>query len=187
MSQTETERGGLGYRSCRSLLRLGCLIWSALAVLSLLVRRYADHITAEQRVDASPEDAFALVADHAREPSWLACVSEVGEPTGQPDQARHSVRLQIRAATLGGMAEVIDFEPGRRLTERLDLPLGAVTLAWWFASADGGCRVRLTVEYSLPGGILAALVNEAFVRREVHALAQHSVLALKAVVESQAG
>jgi hypothetical protein len=132
---------------------------------------------------ASPEALFAVVADPARRPQWLAELQEVDVP-GDGGLAAVGTRFSGRSSVLLhdfiGDSEVIEAEPGRVISEQV--VIGArFTSTWSFEPAgDGSTRVVHRIEIDYPGGPFSWLEKRALAwrlrrtqRQSLAALAHH--------------
>lgn len=117
------------------------------------------HQSTTIHVDASPEVVFDIVADPRRGPKWQTLVNELIEVSGRPGGVGTSFVGHYRVA--GQRLE------GRFVITAAERPtllqLTGTTRGGWarwttlIEPAGGGCDVRATLEYDLPGEILGGL------------------------------
>jgi hypothetical protein len=117
------------------------------------------HLSTSFQVGAPPDVVFDLVADPSRAPEWQTMISEMGEISGRPGGIGSSYTGFYRVA-------------GRRIeghfvvtaAERPNLHQAAGTTRGGWArwttlieAVDGGSRVRVELEYELPGELIGSL------------------------------
>jgi uncharacterized membrane protein len=130
-------------------------------------------------VPASRAVLWKLVGDPASYPRFLSGVTRCEPETrGRPRRgARYSLRLQVGAAQVGGVIEIVEF------TRAVELAWVGVTGIdqrgrWRLRDTeDGGTEVTLRLTYSVPGGLpglvadaLAAPMVRGHVKRSLEAL-----------------
>lgn len=112
-------------------------------------------IELEQRIAASPQAVWAILADHEGMPRWMPVREVVRRSAGAPDPDGVGAVRTVRTSGLVFDERVTAFEPAARLEYELTAgaPIrdhaGAVTLV----PSDGGTLVRWTVRFRplLPG------------------------------------
>jgi acyl-CoA synthetase (AMP-forming)/AMP-acid ligase II/uncharacterized membrane protein len=114
-------------------------------------------------VDVSPERVWEWVTDPERLPLFMAgftrweCVSDTLIGLG----ARYSVRLEVGSADVGGLIEVVEFDPPR------DMAWNSITgidhRGRWRLRERGPGRTEVTLRlsYQAPGGFLATVADRA--------------------------
>jgi ribosome-associated toxin RatA of RatAB toxin-antitoxin module len=120
------------------------------------------HLATTIRVAAPPEIVFDLIADPSRGPQWQTMVSDMGEISGRPGGVGSSYIGYYRVA-------------GRRLEGRfvvtaaerptLHQAAGTTRGGWarWttmIEPVEGGCEVRVDLEYELPGEMIGSLFGK---------------------------
>jgi hypothetical protein len=119
------------------------------------------HLTATIHVDASPVVVFDLVADPARGPEWQTLVTGMGAIAGRPGGVGSSYVGYYRVA--GRRVE------GRFVVTAAEHPtllqVAGTTRGGWarwttiIEPAGDGSVVRASLEYELPGEILASVLG----------------------------
>ena len=119
------------------------------------------HLAATIHVDASPEIVFDLLADPSRGPEWQTMLAEMGEVSGRSGGVGSSYVGYYRIA-------------GRRIEGRfvitaaerptLHQAAGTTRGGWarWttmIEPAGRGANVRVSLEYELPGEIIASVLG----------------------------
>ena len=114
-----------------------------------------------RRIPADRDAIWAVVSDPRRYPDFFADVSrwdvEGDRETGLG--ARWSIRLNVGAAPVGGLIEVVEFDPGRDLawTSLTGISFrGRIRLR---VSQPGCTDVTLRLSYQAPGGLLGLVAD----------------------------
>src|SRR4051794_9847406 len=143
-------------------------------------------VSEKRRIAADRETVWAWVCDPARYPDFMDGVSRWAVLGDKPSGcgARWDVRLQIGAAPVGGVVEVVEFEePG-------DLAWNSVTGVtmrgrWRLRErTPGQTDVVLRLAYQAPGGLMGLLADRVaapLVRRSL----KRSLRNLQMLVESR--
>lgn len=114
-----------------------------------------------RRIPASRDEVWAVVSDPARMPEFMADVSrwDVSGTSATGLGARWEIRLQIGAAPIGGLVEVVEFDPCRDIAWVSITGIsfrGRVRLR----GDDPSCTdVTLRLSYQSPGGLLGLVVD----------------------------
>lgn len=119
------------------------------------------HLATTIRVEAPAAAVFAVIADAARSPEWQSMLAEMGEIAGRPGGVGSSFLGYYRVA-------------GRRLPVRFVVTAataptsfqvnGTTTGGWarWttlIEPREGSCVLNVTLEYELPGEVVASLLS----------------------------
>lgn len=116
-------------------------------------------------VDASPERAFAFVADPANDTRWRShLVSSRGTVRGLGDTVSQTYSYQGRTHAV--TMEVSEYEPPDRISFVIHEPV-RVRMAFQFKREDGGCRVSVSLSSMLSG---AATIVEGRITTEAQKL-----------------
>lgn len=135
-------------------------------------------------VEASPDEVWDVISDPTRYPELIG-FSEWRQRSERTVGfgARYDVRMPVGSVLVGGLVEVVEFEPPG------DMAWHSVTGIdhrgrWRVRQRDGVTTVTLRLTYQVPGGLLgllAAHTSAPFVRRNLR-----DVLArLREVVDSK--
>ena len=145
------------------------------------------HISRTIHVEATPEQAFDLMANPARLREWQVPAAEVKDITGTP-------------GTVGlGWTTVSSFA-GRKLEGHMSVTAGerprsfeakgtgsfAATLRGRFEPAAGGTDVTLENEYEMPLGFIGDAADKLFFERSFAESWDKSLAKFKALVEAEA-
>ena len=145
------------------------------------------HISRTIHVEATPEQAFDLMANPARLREWQVPAAEVKDITGTP-------------GTVGlGWTTVSTFA-GRKMEGHMSVTAGerprsfeakgtgtfAATLRGRFEPAAGGTDVTLENEYEMPLGFIGDAANKLFFEKSFAESWDKSLAKFKALVEAEA-
>lgn len=138
----------------------------------------------EKRVDASPDDVFAAIAEVRTRPSWMPELRAVDAPNGvvkTGDRFRGESRLLLHQFL--GESVVVAAEGPRRLEE--EVIIGARFRTSWVIEPSGnGALVTYDIRLDYPGGPLGHLERWIF-RRRLLAMQRRSLDRLASRVEGQ--
>jgi carbon monoxide dehydrogenase subunit G len=145
------------------------------------------HISRTIHVEATPEQAFDLMANPARLREWQVPAAEVKDITGTP-------------GTVGlGWTTVSSFA-GRKMEGHMSVTAGerprsfeakgtgsfAATLRGRFEPAAGGTDVTLENEYEMPLGFIGDAADKLFFEKSFAESWDKSLAKFKALVEAEA-
>jgi uncharacterized membrane protein len=140
-------------------------------------------------IQRDPAVVFSFVADARNVPLYMPTVLSVEKLTEGPIGPGTQFRSKMQptpATTTEAIAQIVDYEPNRRMTSRLMsgvIPnLDIVTF-----TPDGGStilRSRFETEVSFNLALIGAAFRIPRVRRQVMAAQQSSWLSLKQVLEN---
>jgi ligand-binding SRPBCC domain-containing protein len=135
-------------------------------------------LTREQRLDGTPDDAFAFFAD-ARNleritPPWLnfhVVTPEIEMRAGTLIE----YRLTLHGLPIRWLTQIEEWAPGERF---VDVQLRGPYALWHHThefepAGDGQTLMRDTVRYALPLGPLGALAHKLFVARDLERIFDH--------------
>jgi len=114
------------------------------------------------RIDAPVEDVFAYLRDPMSNVEWLPGMMEVTEVSGQGVGARFRWVYKMAGILLKGESTVLEFVPNERFVSQSKGAI-ASTWTWDFASENGGSRVDLAVDYTVP--VLGKLAENLVARQ----------------------
>ncbi len=139
-------------------------------------------------VQARPEQVWAVIADTARYPRFMAGVTRWESRTAGPTRlgSRWIARLQVGSAPVGALVEVVELDPP------CDLAWCSITGVehrgrWRLREVPGGAtRVTFRLAYQAPGGVLGLLADKVS-GPMVQRIVDDTVQALRAEVEGRPG
>ncbi|MEP6752099.1 MAG: SRPBCC family protein [Candidatus Dormiibacterota bacterium] len=164
----------------------GAAVWVLLWTLPLSRRMQVETSVLIQR---DPAAVFSFVADCQNEPLYMPTVLSVEKITdgrvGPGTQFRAKMQL-TPAKTREAIAEIVDYEPNRRMTSRI---MSAVTPnldVITFTPADGGTllRARFESEVSFNFALAGAALLIPRARRQMMAARQGCWIKLKQFLEN---
>ena len=118
------------------------------------------------RVTAPREDVWMIVSDPSGYPQFMEGVN-FGTVEGEPPvghRARYTLRMEVGSAEVGGVVEVIEWEPPHELA--WTSITGIQQRGRWILRDCGENRtdVELRFSYQAPGGVLALVADKLSVR-----------------------
>jgi uncharacterized membrane protein len=136
-------------------------------------------------VDAPCEVVWEYIAEPDNYPDFMVGLSrwEVAGPQRNGLGARYRVLIRIGAADIGGLVEIVEWNPGR------DMALTSVTgldqrSRWRLREAEGGkTRLEFRFAYGVAGGGVAGLVSERLAARQLRRHMKEMLGNLKRIVE----
>ena len=136
-------------------------------------------------IAAAPEDVFPWLADPERRLRWMGALVESESLTEGPPRrgSRYRDVFEDHGQRIELEAELVDVEPGERLTARLVSSGFESTSAQRLDAADGATRLTATIEtrYTKLGTRLLAPV----VTRHAQKQLEGDLARLKALVEAE--
>jgi uncharacterized membrane protein len=139
-------------------------------------------------IDQPPDAVFDVLIDLDRLPDWATNVVDTGDISETPIRTGSSFRQTVRIGgrTLDTEWRVTQLERPRQIAYAATA-VGGGTLAMkqMVSAADGGSRVVLELDYEIPGGFLAHIVDRAYIERRNEREVEHSLHNLKELLEGQ--
>jgi uncharacterized membrane protein len=128
-----------------------------MCVPKIFDERESDMATAEKTADFNVpvEKAFNFIADIGRWPEWVPPLTGVSNLTGSGVGTTYNWQFKLGPLpAFSGTGEVVKLIPNRRL----EVQTKGMPSTWLFAFSDRGDQsvIKLTVEYDIPGGGIAA-------------------------------
>jgi coenzyme Q-binding protein COQ10 len=132
-------------------------------------------------INAPMEEVFAYVEDPMNQLEYLPSIVEVKDVTGQGVGAHYHWTYKMTGLRFEGESTMTEYIPNERMV--VETKGGIVsTWSWTFTPEDGGTRVDLTVEYTIPVPVLGRL-GEALVLRQNEREADQALANIKAKLE----
>lgn len=132
-------------------------------------------------INAPVEKVFAYVEDPMSNPEWLPGVVEVKDVTGQGVGSHFRWVYKMVGMRLEGESTTTEYVSNRRIVTQSKG--GAVsTWTWTFEPHDGGTKLNLVVEYTIPVPVLGKLA-EALVLKQNEREAGLAMANIKARME----
>ena len=132
-------------------------------------------------INAPVEEVFAYVEDPMSQLEYLPSMVEVKDVTGQGAGAHYRWTYKMAGVRFEGESTMTEYVPNERMVVQSK---GGIlsTWTWIFAAEDGGTKVNLTVEYTIPVPVLGKL-GEALILKQNEREADTAMANLKAKLE----
>ena len=115
-------------------------------------------------ISAPVEKVFAYVTDPMTSTEWLVGATEVTDVTGSGVGQHYHWKYNMLGVSLRGETTVSEHVPNeRRVTEGK----GGVTSTWTFTFAphEGGTKLNLELDYTIPVPVLGKLAEQLVLKR----------------------
>lgn len=132
-------------------------------------------------VNAPVEKVFAYIANPANEMEWFASISDIRDIRGQGVGQKYGFTYKMSGLPLKGESEVLELIPNQKYVTRSRGGISS-TFTWTFSSGDGGTRVNVVVEYTVPVPVLGK-IGEKLALGMVEREADLSAANIKAILE----
>jgi uncharacterized protein YndB with AHSA1/START domain len=115
-------------------------------------------------INGSVDRVFAYVDDPDTSTQWLPSMVEVRDISGSGAGQRHAWTYKMAGFSLDGESTTVEYVPNER---RVVKSKGGVESLWTFIFTphEGGTKLDLTVEYTVPLPVLGKLAEKLVVRR----------------------
>ena len=145
------------------------------------------HIAKSIHIAAPVEAVFDYATVIASIPEWYTSMVEVRNATHPRVRkgASYEWVFKMLGMRFDGKAEYVDVVPNERIVTRTE---GGIPSKWEFRYApDGdGCRVSVTVDYTVPGKLLGKIADKLFIEGHNERDLEHALANLKAHCEAMA-
>jgi len=132
-------------------------------------------------INAPVEEVFAYVEDPMNELEYLPSLVAVKDVTGQGVGAHHRWTYKMAGLRFEGETTVTEYIPNEWMV--VETKGGIVsTWSWTFTPEDGGTKLDLTLEYTVPIPVLGKL-GEALVLKQNEREAGQAMVNIKAKLE----
>ena len=115
-------------------------------------------------ISAPVEKVFAYVADPRNDPEWFVGLTEVKDVTGSGVGQHWDWKYSMIGVPLRGEATTIEHVPNERMVVETK---GGVTstFVYKFTSDQGGTKVDVETEYTIPVPVLGKLAEKVVFKR----------------------
>ncbi len=115
-------------------------------------------------ISAPVEKVFAYVTDPLATPEWLVGATEVTEVTGSGVGQHYHWKYNMLGIPLRGETTVSEHVPNER---RVTNSKGGATSTWTltFAPHEGGTKLDLELDYTIPVPVLGKLAEQLVLKR----------------------
>lgn len=136
-------------------------------------------------INAPLEKVIELMDDNDRFPEWYAGVVDNEAGPEFPAEVGSTSKMTYKAAGITFDATLTTLENERHKRKfKLDGMIAGTTV-WNLTPKGESTKVKLTIDYEMPGGGLGAIADRLIVERTNDKNAEESLANLKAEVESQ--
>jgi len=132
-------------------------------------------------INAPVDKVFAYITDPKNEMEWLPGNTDVRDITGQGVGQRWGYTYKMMGVPFKGEDEVLEYTPNQRYVTKSTGGIRS-TWSWTFKPEDGGTRLNVTVEYTIPVPVLGK-VGERLALGQVEREADLAAANIKARLE----
>ena len=132
-------------------------------------------------IKAPVEKVFAYITDPKNEMEWLPGNTDVRDITGQGVGQRWGYTFKMMGLPLKGEDEVLEHTPNQRYVTKSSGGIVS-TWTWTFKPEDGGTRLNVVVEYTIPVPVLGK-VGEKLALGQIEREADLAAANIKARLE----
>ncbi len=100
-------------------------------------------------IKAPVDKVFTYIADPANEMEWFTSISDIRDIKGQGVGQRYGFTYKMFGLSFKGESEVVEYTPSQRYVTRSKGGISS-TWTWTFSPEDGGTRLNVVVEFSIP-------------------------------------
>ena len=115
-------------------------------------------------INAPVEKVFAYVTDPPATPEWLVGATEVTDVAGSGVGQHYHWKYNMLGVPLRGETTVSEHVPNER---RVTKSKGGITSTWTFTFAphEGGTKLDLEIDYTIPVPVLGKLAEQLVLKR----------------------
>ena len=115
-------------------------------------------------INAPVEKIFGYIADPMTSPEWLTSMITVNDVSGTGVGQHYRWKYKMVGVLLEGETTVTEHIPNKR---RVTQTKGGATSTWTldFETLDGGTKVKLTIEYTIPVPVIGKLAEKLVLKR----------------------
>jgi len=132
-------------------------------------------------INAPVEEVFAYVDDPMSQLEYLPSMVEVKDVTGQGVGAHFRWTYKMAGLRFEGETTMTEYTPNERMVVQSKGGIVS-TWNWTFTPEDGGTKINLTVEYTIPVPVLGKL-GEALILKQNEREADQAMANIKAKLE----
>ena len=132
-------------------------------------------------INAPVEEVFAYVDDPMSQLEYLPSMVEVKDVTGQGVGAHFRWTFKMAGLRFEGETTMTEYTPNERMVVQSKGGIVS-TWDWTFTPEDGGTKINLTVEYTIPVPVLGKL-GEALILKQNEREADQAMANIKAKLE----
>ena len=132
-------------------------------------------------INAPVEEVFAYVDDPMSQLEYLPSMVEVKDVTGQGVGAHFRWTFKMAGLRFEGETTMTEYTPNERMVVQSKGGIVS-TWNWTFTPEDGGTKINLTLEYTIPVPVLGKL-GEALILKQNEREADQAMANIKAKLE----
>ena len=121
-------------------------------------------ISTSIKIQVPVEEVFAYVTDPMNIPEWMVGMIEVTDVTGSGVGQRHHWKYNMIGIPLRGETTISEHVPNER---RVAESKGGITstFTFTFAAHEGGTKLDMDVDYTIPVPVLGKLAEKLVLKR----------------------
>jgi uncharacterized membrane protein len=115
-------------------------------------------------VNAPVEKVFDYLSDPKNDTEWMVSLMEVSDVTGSGTGMRYRWTYKMAGIPFEGETEITEHVPNERLVTQSK---GGIpnTIAFSFAPHEGGTKLDIEIDYSIPVPVLGKLAEKLVLKR----------------------
>lgn len=115
-------------------------------------------------INSPVEKVFNYISDPMSQLEWLPSMMEVKNVNGSEVGQKYHWKYRMAGVPLEGETTVIEYIPNKRIMTKSK---GGANSTWIFdfETQDGGTKVDLEIEYSIPVPVIGKLAEKIVLRR----------------------
>jgi uncharacterized membrane protein len=115
-------------------------------------------------ISAPVEKVFAYVSDPTNDPEWMGSLSEVTDVTGSGVGQHYHWKYNMVGIPLRGETTITEHIPNERLATESKAGVEN-TFTFTFAPHEGGTKLDVEVDYTIPIPVLGKLAEQLVLKR----------------------
>lgn len=115
-------------------------------------------------ISAPVEKVFAYVSDPVNLPEWMGSLSEVTDATGSGVGQHYRWKYNMVGIPLRGESTITEYVPNERFATESKSGIEN-TFSFAFAPDEGGTRLDVEVDYTIPVPVLGKLAEQLVLKR----------------------
>jgi uncharacterized protein YndB with AHSA1/START domain len=115
-------------------------------------------------INAPVEKVFAYVSDPMTAPEWFVGMTEVNDVTGSGAGQHYHWKYKMVGVPLHGEGTITEYVPNERVVVQTKGGITS-TFAYTFTSHEGGTKLDVETEYTIPVPVLGKLAEKLVLKR----------------------
>jgi len=133
-------------------------------------------------ISAPVEKVFAYVTDPMSLPEWFVGVSEVTDVSGSGVGQHYRWKYTMIGIPFHGETNITEYVPNQRSVSKQEGGITS-TMTWTFAPHEGGTKLDMDIDYTIPVPVLGKLAEKVVFKRNQRE-ARMSMENIKGTMES---